>query len=138
MSATESYPDNTIFYSDIGSPRLSLEKIPIEIYEGEWIYCGNKTKIGVFNVRGIPKRTRNGSPVQIGVEVDQNGILNVWAKIEATQQAQAITLDTTKFCLDKPILSQLANEFKQFNLQWFLFVNYIMHVACFFVFLFFI
>jgi molecular chaperone DnaK (HSP70) len=75
-----------------------------------------KKKIGTFNLIGIPVDKRNATPVTIGIEVDQNGILNLWAKIKCLKGKQVTQLNTTTFCLAESEVLNLANELKHYTI----------------------
>jgi molecular chaperone DnaK len=66
--------------------------VTIKVYQGEReIATGNKL-LGEFNLEGIPPAPRGTPQIEVGFDIDANGILHVSAKDKATGKENKITI----------------------------------------------
>ena len=66
--------------------------VTIKVYQGEReIATGNKL-LGEFNLEGIPPAARGTPQIEVGFDIDANGILHVSAKDKATGKENKITI----------------------------------------------
>jgi molecular chaperone DnaK len=66
--------------------------VTIKVFQGEReIAAGNKP-LGEFNLEGIPPSARGTPQIEVGFDIDANGILHVSAKDKATGKENKITI----------------------------------------------
>jgi molecular chaperone DnaK len=66
--------------------------VTIKVFQGEReIAAGNKL-LGEFNLEGIPPSARGTPQIEVGFDIDANGILHVSAKDKATGKENKITI----------------------------------------------
>ncbi len=66
--------------------------VTIKVFQGEReIAAGNKA-LGEFNLEGIPPSARGTPQIEVGFDIDANGILHVSAKDKATGKENKITI----------------------------------------------
>jgi molecular chaperone DnaK len=66
--------------------------VTIKVFQGEReIAAGNKA-LGEFNLEGIPPAPRGTPQIEVGFDIDANGILHVSAKDKATGKENKITI----------------------------------------------
>ena len=66
--------------------------VTIKVFQGEReIAAGNKP-LGEFNLEGIPPAVRGTPQIEVGFDIDANGILHVSAKDKATGKENKITI----------------------------------------------
>ena len=66
--------------------------VTIKVFQGEReIASGNKL-LGEFNLEGIPPSARGTPQIEVGFDIDANGILHVSAKDKATGKENKITI----------------------------------------------
>ena len=66
--------------------------VTIKVFQGEReIAAGNKL-LGEFNLEGIPPAARGTPQIEVGFDIDANGILHVSAKDKATGKENKITI----------------------------------------------
>ena len=66
--------------------------VTIKVFQGEReIAAGNKP-LGEFNLEGIPPAARGTPQIEVGFDIDANGILHVSAKDKATGKENKITI----------------------------------------------
>ena len=71
-------------------------KMEIDVYEGEQNLCKNNHLLGVFTLMGISPAPKGVAKIEITLEVDGNGILNVSAVNKADGNSDHITVSITK------------------------------------------
>lgn len=85
-------------------------EVEVEIFEGERYLCSDNHHLGKFELTGIPK---NGQ-IEVIYEINDNGILQVTAIEEETQQRNQITIEN-KSRLTKGEIRKMIEEAKQFS-----------------------
>ncbi|TXL66158.1 molecular chaperone DnaK [Zeimonas arvi] len=66
--------------------------VTIKVYQGEReVAAGNKL-LGEFNLEGIPPAARGTPQIEVGFDIDANGILHVSARDKATGKENKITI----------------------------------------------
>lgn len=73
--------------------------VTIKIYQGERAFTKDNTLLGQFDLSGIPPAPRGIPKIEITLDIDANGILNVNAEEKGTGKASKITItnDQNKF-----------------------------------------
>lgn len=73
--------------------------VTIKIFQGERAFTKDNTLLGQFDLSGIPPAPRGVPKIEITLDIDANGILNVNAEEKGTGKASKITItnDQNKF-----------------------------------------
>lgn len=73
--------------------------VTVKIYQGERAFTKDNTLLGQFDLTGIPPAPRGIPKIEITLDIDANGILNVNAEEKGTGKASKITItnDQNKF-----------------------------------------
>ena len=66
--------------------------VTIQVYQGEREVASANKKLGQFNLEGIVPAPRGMPQVEVGFDIDANGILHVSAKDKATGKEQSIRI----------------------------------------------
>jgi molecular chaperone DnaK len=66
--------------------------VEIHVQQGERPMAADNRTLGRFQLTGIPPAPRGVPQIEVGFDIDANGIVNVSAKDRATGRSQAITL----------------------------------------------
>jgi molecular chaperone DnaK len=81
--------------------------VEIHVLQGEREMSSYNTTLGKFQLDGLPAAPRGVPRVEVTVDVDTNGIVNVSAKDRATNEAQSLTV-TGQSSLSKDQISQMV------------------------------
>ena len=87
----------------------SQTSVEIKVYQGERTLARDNRMLGVFQLIGIPPAPRGIPQVEVTFDIDANGILNVTAKDEATNNEQKITI-TSSSGLSKDEVDKMAKD----------------------------
>ena len=87
----------------------SQTSVEIKVYQGERAMAGDNRLLGVFQLVGIPPAPRGIPQIEVGFDIDANGILNVAAKDRATSNEQKITI-TSSSGLSKDEVEKVARD----------------------------
>ena len=82
----------TEVFSTAGDGQTSVE---IKVLQGEREMAGDNKLLGVFSLVGIPPAPRGMPQIEVGFDIDANGILNVNAKDRGTGKEQKITITSS-------------------------------------------
>jgi molecular chaperone DnaK len=111
--ATPMIPRNTTIptkktetFSTAGDSQTEVE---IHVLQGERPMANQNRTLGKFKLSGIPPAPRGVPQIEVTFDIDANGILNVWAKDNATGKDQKITI-TSSSGLSKDEVEQMAKE----------------------------
>ena len=85
--------------------------VEIHILQGERDMAGDNRTLGRFILDGIPNSPRGVPQVEVGFDIDANGILNVSALDKATNKKQHITI-TASSGLEKDEIDNLVKDAK--------------------------
>lgn len=69
------------------------DKAEISVYQGESRQVSNNHFLGEFELSGIPKRKAGEESIDVEFSYNQNGILDVRAKIVSTQKQMSVTIN---------------------------------------------
>ncbi len=87
----------------------SQTSVEIKVYQGERAMAADNKMLGVFQLVGIPPAPRGIPQVEVTLDIDANGILNVTAKDKATNNEQKITI-TSSSGLSKDEVEKMARD----------------------------
>ncbi|CAD8175412.1 unnamed protein product [Paramecium octaurelia] len=91
--------------------------VSIQVYEGERQLSKDCHKLGSFNLDGIAPAPRGVPQIEVSFDVDENGIMNIYAEDKATKHAQKITITNGKGRLSKDDIEKLVKEAEQFKAE---------------------
>jgi molecular chaperone DnaK len=86
--------------------------VTIHVLQGERPMAADNSRLGMFNLDGIPPAPRGIPQVEVTFDIDANGILNVSAKDKATGKEQQITITASTNLSDDEV-EQLVQEAKR-------------------------
>jgi molecular chaperone DnaK len=66
--------------------------VTIKVYQGERELASGNKSLGEFNLEGIPPASRGTPQIEVGFDIDANGILHVSAKDKGTGKENKITI----------------------------------------------
>ena len=66
--------------------------VTIHVFQGERPMAGDNTSLGEFNLDGLPPAPRGIPKIEVGFDIDSNGILSVSAKDTASGRSQSIRI----------------------------------------------
>ena len=89
----------------------------IVIYEGERTLTKDNNKLGEFLLDGIPPMPRGQPQIEISLELDANGILNVTAVEKSTGKSKNIQIKNDKGRISKEDLERMMKEAEQYAEQ---------------------
>jgi molecular chaperone DnaK len=75
--------------------------VTVHVLQGERAMAGDNVSLGNFNLTGIPPAPRGIPQIEVGFDIDANGILNVSAKDLATGKQTGITITASTKLSDK-------------------------------------
>ncbi|MFL5318136.1 MAG: molecular chaperone DnaK [Myxococcaceae bacterium] len=87
-------------------------QVEIHILQGEREMANDNRSLGRFHLTGIPPAPRGIPQVEVTLDIDANGILNVSAKDKATGKEQKITI-THSSGLSKDEVGKMVDEAKR-------------------------
>src|SRR5271165_2996984 len=83
--------------------------VEIKVYQGERAMASDNRLLGVFQLGNIPPAPRGIPQIEVTFDIDANGILNVTAKDNATNNEQKITI-TSSSGLSKDEVDKMAKD----------------------------
>jgi heat shock protein 1/8 len=86
----------------------------IVIFEGERTLTKDNNKLGEFLLDGIPPMPRGQPQIEISLELDANGILNVTAVEKSTGKSKNIQIKNDKGRISKEDLERMVKEAEQY------------------------
>lgn len=87
--------------------------VEIQVYQGEREMAAYNKKLGTFQLTGIPPAPRGVPQIEVGFDIDANGILNVSAKDLGTGKEQSMTI-TGGSALPKEDIDRMMSEAEQY------------------------
>ena len=87
--------------------------VEIQVFQGERPIAADNVALGSFLLTGIPPAPRGVPQVEVGFDIDANGILNVSAKDLASGRKQGITISASNK-LSKDEVSRMVHQAEEF------------------------
>ena len=81
----------------------SQDSVEIHVLQGEREMATDNKTLGRFTLSGIPPAPRGVPQVEVGFDIDANGILNVKAVDKATNKEQSITIKSSTGLSDEEV-----------------------------------
>ncbi len=94
----------------------SQSTVEIKVFQGERPIAPDNVALGSFLLTGIPPAPRGVPQIEVGFDIDANGILNVSAKDLATGRKQGITI-TASTKLSKDEVARMVKQASEFAEQ---------------------
>jgi len=88
--------------------------ISVQIFEGERPMTKDNHLLGKFELGGIPPAPRGQPQVEVTMEIDSNGILNVGAEDKGTGKSEKILITNDKGRLTEEQIEKMIKEAEQF------------------------
>lgn len=89
--------------------------VDIKIYEGERQFTKDNNILGSFHLEGIPPAPRGVPQIEVSIDVDANGILNVSAVEKGSGKQKNITITNDKGRLTKEQIEDMINQAEKFK-----------------------
>ena len=90
--------------------------VEIKVFQGERPMAGDNVALGSFLLTGIPPAPRGVPQVEVGFDIDANGILNVSAKDLASGRKQGITISASNK-LSKDEVAKMVKQAEEFAVK---------------------
>merc|ERR1712211_60354 len=87
----------------------------IQVYEGERAMTKDNHLLGKFDLTGIPPAPRGVPQIEVTLDIDVNGILNVSAVDKSTNKGNKITITNDKGRLSKEEIEKMFNDAEKFK-----------------------
>ena len=91
----------------------SQSTVEIKVFQGERPMASDNVALGSFLLTGIPPAPRGVPQIEVGFDIDANGILNVSAKDLASGRKQGITIAASNK-LSKDEVDKMVRQAEQF------------------------
>merc|ERR1712106_960391 len=88
--------------------------VSIQVFEGERPMTKDNHLLGKFELGGIPPAPRGQPQVEVTMEIDSNGILNVAAEDKGTGKQEKIVITNDKGRLTEEQIEKMIKEAEQF------------------------
>jgi len=88
--------------------------VTIQVYEGERGFTKDNNLLGKFDLTGIPPAPRGVPQINVGFDLDANGILNVSAEDKSTGKKNKITITNDKGRLSKEQIEEMIKTAERF------------------------
>jgi heat shock 70kDa protein 1/2/6/8 len=89
--------------------------VTIKVYEGERTFTKDCNLLGTFELGNIPPAPRGVPQIEVTLDIDANGILQVSAVEKATGNKQKITITNDKGRLSKDEVEEMLKEAEKFK-----------------------
>ena len=89
--------------------------VTIKIYEGERTLTKDCNELGTFDLSGIPAAPRGVPQIDVSLDIDANGILNVTAVEKGTGKQEKITITNNKGRLSKDQITKMVEDAERFK-----------------------
>lgn len=89
--------------------------VTIQVFEGERPFTKDNVLLGTFDLSGIPPQPRGVPKIEVTLDVDANGILNVTAEDKGTGKKNNITITADKGRLSKEDIERMLKEAEAFK-----------------------
>lgn len=93
--------------------------VTVHVYQGERAMAADNVSLGEFNLDGIPPAPRGVPKIEVGFDIDANGILNVTARDTATGKSQSVRISgSTRLARDvKERMEKEAEQYAEVDKQ---------------------
>ncbi|HUJ77968.1 MAG TPA: molecular chaperone DnaK [Thermoplasmata archaeon] len=91
----------------------SQSTVEIKVFQGERPIASDNVALGSFLLTGIPPAPRGVPQIEVGFDIDANGILNVSAKDLATGRKQGLTISASNK-LSKDEVARMVKQAEEF------------------------
>merc|ERR1712168_1752069 len=91
--------------------------VTIQVYEGERAMTKDNHLLGKFDLTGIPPAPRGVPQIEVTLDIDANGILNVSAADKSTGKENKITITNDKGRLSKEEIEKMVNDAEKFKAE---------------------
>merc|ERR1719495_2465425 len=91
--------------------------VTIQVFEGERAMTRDNHSLGKFDLTGIPPAPRGTPQIEVTLDVDANGILNVSAVDKGSGKQEKITITNDKGRLPKDEIERMVSEAEQYREQ---------------------
>merc|ERR1712202_59823 len=91
--------------------------VTIQVFEGERPMTMHNHQLGQFNLTGIPPTPRGTPQIEVTLDVDANGILNVSAVEKAGGKSEKITITNDNGRLSKEEIEKMVEESEKFQAE---------------------
>ena len=89
--------------------------VTIQVFEGERALTKDNNELGRFELSGIPPAPRGVPKIEVSLDIDANGILNVSAKDQRTGRTNNITITNDKGRLSKADIDRMVSEAEKYK-----------------------
>jgi heat shock 70kDa protein 1/2/6/8 len=89
--------------------------VTIQVYEGERAMTKDNHLLGKFDLLGIPPAPRGVPQIEVTLDIDANGILNVTARDNASGKIGKITIKNDKGRLTREEIERMVNDASKFK-----------------------
>lgn len=89
--------------------------VTIQVYEGERPFTKDNNLLGTFELNGIPPQPRGVPKIEVSLDVDANGILNVTAEDKGTGKKNNIIITADKGRLGKEEIEKMLKEAEKYK-----------------------
>lgn len=89
--------------------------VTIQVFEGERQFTKDNRLMGQFELSGITQAPRGVPQIEVGFDIDSNGILNVSAADKATGRTEVITIKNENGRLSKEDIEKMVSDAEKFK-----------------------
>lgn len=89
--------------------------VTIQVFEGERPFTKDNVLLGTFELGGIPPQPRGVPRIEVSLDIDANGILNVSAEDKGTGKKNQITITADKGRLSKEEIERMLKEAEKYK-----------------------
>ncbi len=89
--------------------------VTIKIYQGERAFTKDNKQLGQFDLSGIPPAPRGVPKIDITLDIDANGILNVNAEEKGTGKSQKITITNDQHKFSKEEIEEMVKAAEKYK-----------------------
>lgn len=91
--------------------------VTIQVFEGERQFTKDNHLLGKFELTGIPPAPRGVPQIEVTMDIDANGILNVSAVEKGTGKSEKIVIKNEKGRLSKEDIDKMVKAAEEFKAQ---------------------
>jgi L1 cell adhesion molecule like protein len=88
--------------------------VTITVFEGERARTRDNTRLGTFNLEGIPAAPRGQPQIEVTFDLDANGILTVSAEDKKTQTKNQVVIANDTGRLNKDDIARMVRDAEEF------------------------